>query len=71
MNKEEYNNIPVFFCKKCLSLRIMTIEGETDFCDNCGSTDIDEIHIEQWETKYKSKYNKPFIKNYGKKNGRD
>ena len=35
MNKEEYNNIPVHYCKECLSLKIKTVtEGlNLDYCD--------------------------------------
>lgn len=47
ITKEEYNNITVFYCKKCLSLRIRTVDG-IDFCDKCGGTDLEESTIEEW-----------------------
>ena len=56
--KKEYNNEPVLYCKRCLSLRVMnipTIEN-SDFCDECGGTDIGEASIEEWEELYKAKY---------------
>jgi hypothetical protein len=46
MSKEAYNNIPVLFCSRCLSLRIRQIDDEIDFCDECGDIDISETHIE-------------------------
>lgn len=55
---EQYNNIPVSYCKHCLSLNIKTvIQGsDLDFCDECGSTDIEQTHIEEWRRLYKERY---------------
>lgn len=55
MNKEEYNNIPVHYCRECLSLKIKTIaQGlNLDYCDECGGTDIVETQIEDWEKLFK------------------
>ena len=44
---EEYNNIPVHYCTKCLSLKIVVYDEETSYCDDCGSTDIAEAHISE------------------------
>ena len=44
---EEYNDIPVHYCTKCGSLRIIIFDNDTDYCDECGSTDIAEAHIEE------------------------
>lgn len=45
----EYDDIPVLYCKRCLSLRILDISRieDSDYCDDCGSTDIglSLIHI--------------------------
>ena len=46
----EYNDIPVFYCRRCLSLRILTDSEFGDYCGQCGSTNIGQIHIEEWET---------------------
>ena len=46
-SKEEYNNIPVHYCIKCLSLKILVYDEETSYCDDCGSTDIAEAHINE------------------------
>lgn len=72
-DKESYNNIPVLYCKDCLSLKIKGVEigGDIlDYCEKCGSTNIDEIHISEWEEKYKKKYGKDHIKKKGEENGR-
>lgn len=57
-NLEEYNNEPVYYCKGCLSLKIKTVmEGlNLDYCDECGCTDIDKTHINNWKDLYKNRY---------------
>lgn len=55
MDVKGYNDIPVFYCKKCLSLNIKTVIG-MDYCDDCNSTNIDHCHIEEWEKMYEEKY---------------
>lgn len=70
---EEYNNIPVLYCTDCLSLKIEGVEMGDDtlnYCGKCGSTNIDEIHIEEWENKYKQKYGKSHINKKGEENER-
>lgn len=62
MSKEDYNNEPVFFCSHCLSLKVLSLNETTDFCDECGNTEIKEAHISEWENLYKVKYKQPFIK---------
>lgn len=56
---EDYNLEPVHYCEKCLSLRIMALDGN-DYCDICGSTDIEITTINNWEKLYKDKYGKDF-----------
>lgn len=55
---KEYNDIPVHYCKDCLSLKIKTVsEGlNLDYCDECGCTDIEQAHIEEWKELYKDRY---------------
>jgi hypothetical protein len=40
MTKDNYNKIPVFYCNKCRSLKIMRIPKSTSgtFCAICGSS---------------------------------
>lgn len=63
----EYNDVPVVYCKNCLSLRIMSLGG-TEFCDVCGASTVDSTHIHTWENMYKEKYGELLIK---KSNGRE
>lgn len=62
MTKEEYNDIPVEYCKDCLSLKIKDM-SDIPYCDECGSTDIEETHIKDWEEKYKNKYGNTYLNN--------
>ena len=55
---DEYNDIPVLYCKHCLSLLVKNDEFVGDYCAECGSTDIEETHIENWEILYQKKYKK-------------
>ena len=54
----EYNDEDVFYCSKCLSLRIKTLEG-IDYCEECGSTAITEGSIFVWENLCMQKYGRP------------
>ena len=56
-----YNNEPVFYCAECLSLRIRPYNDNTNYCDDCGSTDILTAPIEVWEKLYEAKYGKKYI----------
>ena len=62
----DYNAIPVFYCKHCLSLNIKTVDESidteyVDFCANCGSTEIEQTDIHTWEKMYEQKYGKNFL----------
>lgn len=57
LSVDDYNSEPVYYCTKCLSLRVMAFEGE-DYCDACGSTNINTTDIESWREMYKNKYGK-------------
>ena len=62
----DYNQQPVFYCKNCLSLKIRNIKSinNSEYCDDCGSTNIDNCNIKDWEIKYKQKYGHSFLENY-------
>lgn len=38
--KAHYNSEPIYYCPRCLSLKIMRVPGVDglDYCDECGST---------------------------------
>lgn len=61
-SKTEYNNEPIHYCRHCLSLRILNL-GEYAYCDKCGSTEIEETSIDNWEKLYMDKYGHKFIEN--------
>ena len=65
LTKEDYNDIPVFYCRKCLSLCILEDSEYGDYCQECGSTDIGQIQIEEWEKLYNESLKEP---DYGKGN---
>lgn len=54
----EYNQEPVYYCTKCLSLKIMGVSDcdDYDYCDDCGNTNIAQCNIEEWEKMYEKKY---------------
>lgn len=56
----DFNSEPVVYCSHCLSLKIMKLDDNVDFCDNCGSTDTETTDIESWKRLYENKYGKPF-----------
>lgn len=52
-----YDEEPVYYCKTCLSLSIKNEPvTDTDYCCECGSTDIGEAPIEVWEKMYEDKH---------------
>lgn len=55
MTKEEYNEVPVFYCRDCLSLHILNID-KYNYCRKCGSTDVGVAMIDKWEKLYENKY---------------
>lgn len=57
---DDFNDIPVLYCKRCLSLLIGGDEFLGDYCMDCGCTDIGKAHIEEWEVLYAQKYKKKF-----------
>lgn len=64
--KIDYNDIPVSYCKHCLSLRIKLMDEEHDedfleYCDDCGGTDIEQTDIHTWERMYEDKYKRNYL----------
>lgn len=70
LTKEDYDKLPIHYCKHCGSLKIMTaplgIAG--DYCNECGSTDIGKASIFAWlelqKTTYKPLYRERPIRNF-------
>lgn len=65
-DKEKYNEEPVFYCTKCLSLKIRSVERleDSEYCDDCGSTCIEKLSIDEWESLYKKKFNHRYLETY-------
>ena len=63
-DKKEYNDEQVYYCKDCLSLNIRHIKGiiGSEYCDNCGSTNILQTDIQSWEALYLQTYGELFVK---------
>lgn len=66
-NPTSYNDIPVHYCAECLSLKVRVFNEDMDYCDECGSTDIRETHIDDWERQYQEKYKENYLKAKKKK----
>lgn len=51
--ENKYNDIPVTYCKSCLSLLVINYEDEDNkrgcYCSECSSSDLQECHIDEWE----------------------
>lgn len=64
--KKQYDEIPVLYCKHCLSLKIRNIPiiEDSDYCDDCGSTDIGEGLIEEWDTLYRQRFGHSYLEQY-------
>lgn len=60
LTTEDYNSVPVYFCKNCLSLKIRVLGEYSEYCDECGSTDIETTDIESWRKMYRDKYGREF-----------
>lgn len=62
MTKEEYNELPVHYCQKCLSLAILRLNSDetrsygVDYCKECGSTMVAKTHIGVWEDMFIDRY---------------
>lgn len=71
--EEKYNDIPVHYCTGCLSLNIKTVveEMDLDYCDKCGCTDTNKVHIEEWRKLYRERYGFDFLTKELNNNGRE
>lgn len=65
--KEDYNNILVEYCKTCLSLKAMMLSygknliSDVTYCGDCGNSEMDSCHIEEYNKMYKEKYKKDYL----------
>lgn len=60
----EYNKEPIFYCANCLSLKVRCEIPGFEYCDECGSTNIESCSIKEWENKYIEKTGHKFLDEY-------
>lgn len=65
--KDDYNNVPVEYCTKCVKLKILSLSSkdprkkDIPYCGDCGSAEIDTCHISEHNSKYKDLYGKEYL----------
>lgn len=64
--EQNYNDIPVYYCERCLSLKIRFVQGlsNSEYCDECGSTEVSTSHINDWKNTFKDKYGYDHLESY-------
>ena len=65
-HKEEYNKEPVYYCKKCLSLKIgyVAVLESSEYCEDCNSTNIGKAPIEEWDKMFFNKYGYHYLEEF-------
>ena len=65
-HKEEYNKEPVYYCKKCLSLKIgyVAVLDGSEYCEDCNSTNIGKAPIEEWDKMFFNKYGYHYLEEF-------
>ena len=58
-----YDDEPVHYCDRCLSLKVMYLDEDSDdtYCGDCGCTEIKETNIHVWKNMYKNKYKHNYL----------
>ena len=71
MDRESYDDDPVYYCKRCLSLKIhqMPMIESQYYCGDCGNVDIGEASFEEWDEMYVEKYGHHFCEKKEKEKG--
>ena len=61
----DYDSEPVRYCSKCYSLKVKYEEEiDSEYCADCGCSDILESSFAEWEQKYERRYGHKFaVKN--------
>lgn len=59
----DYDSEPVKYCPRCYSLRIGSIEGadDSDYCMDCGCSEVASASISEWEGLYEGRYGRRFV----------
>lgn len=61
-NKDQYDEIPVYYCKDCLSLKVNGEIENCPYCEDCNNTSIAQTDIHTWERLYQEKYGYSYLK---------
>ena len=61
----DYDEEPVYYCRRCLSLRIKDVPRmeDSDYCEDCGSTDVGTCHVTEWESLYEARHGVRYLDN--------
>lgn len=67
MRNNEYDDIPVVYCKQCLSLDnsvSVDMDGKkVHYCRHCGCSETGKALIERWDEMFEQRYNLgPYLK---------
>lgn len=63
LNSLEDNDL-VVYCPHCLSLAIRVLDRDdcsSDYCDDCGNTNLETTDISTWEKMYEEKYGNKYL----------
>ena len=72
MDRESYDDEPVYYCKRCLSLKVcqMPMVEDQCYCEDCGTVDIGVTSFEEWDDLYVERYGHHFCEKEEKKEKR-
>lgn len=58
-----YDEEPLFYCSKCLSIKIVDDKNGVMVCGSCGAgpRHIDVTSLEKWDLLYRKKYGHPYL----------
>lgn len=61
-NQINYDSEPVEYCSRCYSLKIKHEDSiDSDYCMDCGSTEVSIASIGDWERIYEQRYGKKYV----------
>lgn len=72
MDKESYDDEPVYYCRRCLSLKIcqMPMVEDQSYCEDCGNVSVAMSSFEEWDELYYEKYGHHYLEKEEKKEER-
>ena len=61
-NYNDYDSEPIEFCAECYSLKNKHEDAlDTDYCGDCGCSNIREASVYEWEALYEKKYGHKYV----------